>query len=244
MPGKDKEYGDDENSDDQDPASLDPTSEADVTENLSEEFIAERNRFVEWVFINEELIKHQKHLAGKFGIHKVEDAASNLSVYCLTGYGRESNQFQSMWQDIENPRNSKRPDPEKELVIYLKRALNSKCLTLVKPPIGQGIPIDIFELEYPEFALHDIANQPENGLIKAEFWNQIRECLKKHCRAKYLAIFIQIINLWEVGTFKPEEICYEISGLDETTYAARRRSIIEALKNNLDCWFNDEEDLL
>ena len=97
-------------------------------------------------------------------------------------------------------------------------------------------------MEYPEFALHDIANQPENGLIKAEFWNQIRECLKKHCRAKYLAIFIQIINLWEVGTFKPEEICIEISGLNETTYAARRRSIIEALKNNLDCWLNDEED--
>ena len=103
------------------------------------------------------------------------------------------------------------------------------------------------EILTANFSPHDlimVVNGSFDELEKAEYWQRIRNCLKKHCRANYLATFIQIINLWEVGTFKPEEICYEISGLDETTYAARRRSIIEALKNNLDCWFNDEEDLL
>ena len=88
MPGKDKEYGDDENSDHQD-----PTSEADVTENLSEEFIAERHRFLEWVFQNQKLHGHAASRARKKNYPPgiIDDARQKMLEGVLRRYGKGKN---------------------------------------------------------------------------------------------------------------------------------------------------------
>ena len=258
MPGKDKEYGDDENSDDQDPASLDPTSEADVTENLSEEFIAERHRFLEWVFHNEELKKHLKSHVINMRIpvdtdQLIEEVRSRVYEYCTSGYGK-GNKFQTLWRAFENPQNSGRRDPAKDLMIFLKKTFNSKCIDAIKPYTKPNPNLKEVENGGPKFVIKvelegDHAKLEQAVDIEPEFLNsdsglgyRIRQCLRKDCRSKYLATYLQIINLWEEGVHKPVDICLKIPGLTPKTYNDLQGSLREFLKKNVNCWLNDEDE--
>ena len=259
MPGKDEEYRDDENSDDQVPEDLDPTSEEDVTENLSEEFIAERHRFLEWVFQNEELKNHLKWrvLKMKVPVDKAElikEVESRVYTYCLTGYGKK-NEFQNLWRDVENPQNSTRKDPKQELLMFLKKTNNSKCIDAISPDtipnpneedVKTGGPTHIGwtditdDIEILDKSSQD--NDPQVLIDDSSMGNRIRECLRKECRSKYLATYLQIINLWEMGVHKPVDICLKIPGLSPKTYNDLQGSLREFLKKNVNCWLNDEDE--
>ncbi len=232
-------------------------SEVESYGHNDKEFAAERDRFIAWFYNNEELQAHQTSRTHKYPQEVVEEAQLELALALFRQYGIGKNQLQKMWREIEKEHDATRKNRlMKNFTIFLKSSFNNKCKDvmkkkrLIKEPGEEQFPVrdqrwTSQEILTADFSPHDLimmVNGSFDELEKSELWQRIRNCVKKNCRAKYLATFIQIINLWEVGTFTPEEICYEISGLDETTYAARRRSIIESLKNNLDCWFNDEED--
>lgn len=233
-------------------------SEFENRGNKGKDFEAERDRFIGWFYNNEELHAHQASRAHKNPQEVVEEAQLELPLALFRQYGKGRNQLQKMWRDVEKHHDATRKKHEKSLTKFLKSSFNNKCKDvmkkkgLIKEPGEEQFEIrdqkwTSQEILTADFSPHDlimVVNGSFDELEKSEYWQRIRNCVKKYCRANYLATFIQIINLWEVGTHKPEEICIEISGLNETTYAARRRSIIEALKKNLDCWFNDEEDPL
>lgn len=259
MPGKDEEYGDDENSDDQVPEDLDPTSEEDVTENLSEEFITERLRFLEWVFHNEELKKHLKShvfkmkipVDKKYGL--IEEVQSRVYEYCTSGYGK-NNKFQTLWRAFENQHNSGRRDPAKDLLMCLKNTFNSKCIDAIKPYTKPNPDKKDVENEGPKFVVKeelegDYANLERPVHMEPEVLNsdsglgyRIRQCLRKDCRSKYLATYLQIINLWEEGVRKPVDICLKIPGLTPKTYNDIQGSLREFLNKNVNCWLNDEDE--
>ena len=224
--------------------------------NKGKDFEAERDRFVDWVYNNEELRAHEASRTRKYPQEVVEEAELQFPLDLYRQYGKGKNKSQQLWRNVEKQHDATRKKHEKSLTIFLKSSFNNKCkdvmkkLRLFKEPGEEKYAVrdqkwTSREILTADFSPHDlimVVNSSFDELEKAEYWQRIRNCLKKHCRANYLATFIQIINLWEVGTHKPEEICIEISRLNKTSYAARRRSIIEALKNNLDCWFNAEKD--
>ena len=260
MPNKDSGFEDEaENNDDQDPESLEPMSEEDVTENLSAEFIAERHRFLEWVFSNEELKNHRRRLVFNMNIpvdkHKlIEEVESRVYTYCMSGYGKK-NELQNLWRDVENPENSTRKDPKQELLKFLKATNNSKCIDAISPDtipnpneedVKAGGPkyigrTDITgDIEILDQSSQD--NDPQVHIVDSGMGNRIRECLRKDCRSKHLSTFIAIINLWEEGVDKPVDICLKIPGLTPKTYNDLQGSLREFLKKNVKFWLNDEED--
>jgi hypothetical protein len=259
MPNKDSGFEDEaENNDDQDPESLEPMSEGDVTENLSKELIAERHRFLEWVFYNEELQKHLKSHVFKMRIpvdkdELIEEVRSRVYEYCTSGYGKD-NKFQTLWRAFENQHNSGRRDPAKDLLVCLKNTFNSKCIDAIKPYTKPNPNLTEVQKGGPKFVIRvelegDHAKLEQAVDIEPEFFNsdsgmgnRIRECLRKDCRSKHLSTFIAIINLWEEGVDKPVDICLKIPGLSPKTYNDLQGSLRKFLKKNVKFWLNDEED--
>ena len=260
MPGKDEEYGDDENRDDQVPEDLDPTSEENADESLSEEFIAERHRFLEWVFHNGELQKHLKSHISKMRIpvdkkdELIEEVLSRVYEYLTSGYGKD-NKFQTLWRAFENQHNSGRKDPVKDLLACLKNTCNTRCIDYIKSrtilnpnddDVKAGGPKYIGRIETTaDIEILDNSSQnndPQVHIDDSRRGNRIRECLRKDCRSKYLATYLQIINLWEEGVHKPVDICLKIPGLTPKTYNDIQGSLREFLKKNVNCWLNDEDE--
>ena len=247
MPGKDKEYGDDENSDDQDPASLDPTSEADVTENLSEEFIAERHRFLEWVFQNQKLHGHAASRARKKNYPPgiIDDARQKMLEGALRRYGKGTNKLQKLWRNVEKQYAAKQEKPMEELTIYLKKTFNNICIDVLKE-------IGFIQNEDGEWIIREEpTDQPVgNGPVvssgeeveNSELWQRIRFCLRAHYRSKHLSTFIAIINFWQVGIREPQAICPSIAGLTPSSYNDFQVALNDFLKKHRDCWQDKEED--
>ena len=227
--------------------------------NASAEFIDERHRFLEWVFSNEELKNHRKRLVFKMNIpvdkHKlIEEVESRVYTYCMSGYGKK-NELQNLWRDVENPQNSTRKDPKQELLNYLKKTNNSKCIDAISPDtipnpneedVKAGEPIYIGrtdltgDIEILDQSSQD--NEPPVHIVDSGMGIRIRECLRKDCRSKHLSTFIAIINLWEEGIDKPVDICLKIPGLSPKTYNDLQGSLREFLKKNVKFWLNDEDD--
>ena len=258
MPNKDSEFEDEaENNDDQDRESLEPISEEDVTENLSEEFIAERRRFLDWVFYNEELQKHLKRRVFKMKVpvdkdELVKEVRSRVFEYCTSGYGK-GNQFQTLWRAFENPQNSSHRDPAKDLLSCLKDTINTKSIDAIKPYTKPNPDQKEVEKGGPKYVAKEKLTNDEEELETAQdtepgFLNsdsdagyRIRQCLRKHCRSKHLETFLKIINLWEEGINKPVDICLKIPGLTPRSYNDLQGSLREFLTKHVNCWISDED---
>lgn len=230
--------------------------EEDPAGNAPPEFIAERDHFLEWVYNNQELKKHIVRRAIKRGYSQelVEEGRSRMYEYCLTGYGKD-NQFQRLWQDIENPQKSSRKDPEIHLLTYLKSTFNSKLIDAIKPltflpPEEEKFPVrDQIHTSHEEptsdsskidGVTHD--DEPEFVLNGSGMANRIRNCIRKHNRTRHRETWIKIINLWENGYKKePRFICASIPGLTPSSYNDLQGALIDFLKKHRDDWFNDED---
>ena len=75
-------------------------------------------------------------------------------------------------------------------------------------------------------------------MITQEWWANVRKCVRTHYKGPHLALFMRIINFWQNGIDKPEVLCTHL-GLNETDYAARRRTINSILENHPNEWRDD-----
>ena len=261
MPGKDEEFGDDENSDDQVPEDLDPTSEEDVTENLSEEFITERDRFLTWLFNDEDLKRYLKWNIFKLRVpidrdDLFDEVSSRVYLYCFTAYGK-SNQIQSLWQAFENSQSSSHQAAKQDLLRFFKTIYKHKTIDVIKSgtelnPNANEEDIEAGEPKYiPKVEITADTERLEKASPNNELeflisdsgkGNRIRNCLRKLCHSKHLATYLKIINLWEEGVHKPADICLKIPGLSPKTYNDLQGSLREFLKKNVNCWQNDENE--
>ena len=228
MPGKNKEL------------------EEDPAGNAPPEFIAERNRFLEWVYNNEELQAHAASRAKKKKYPRgiIEEARQKMLEGALRRYGKGENKLQKLWRNVEKQYVATQKNPKEELTIYLKTTFNNKCIDVLKEigfiqnedgewiireeptdqPVGDGNVISYFD-----------------GVENSELGQRIRFCIREHCRSKHLATYIGIINFWEVGIREPQAICASISGLTPSSYNDLQGALIDFLKKHRDCWFNDED---
>jgi hypothetical protein len=226
--------------------------------NASAEFIAERHRFLEWIFHNEELKNHLKWRVFKMNIpvdtdELIEDVRSRVYEYCTSGYGK-GNKFQTLWRAFENPQNSGRRDPAKDLLVCLKNTINTKCIDAIKPYTKPNPDLTEVQKGGPKFVVkveitNDITKLDKAVDMEPEFLNsdsglgyRIRQCLGEHYRSKHLETFLQIINLWEEGINKPVDICLKIPGLTPRSYNDLQGSLREFLKKHVNCWISDEDE--
>jgi hypothetical protein len=197
----------------------DDESEDSEFENCGDkgkDFEAERDRFMDWIYNNEELKAHRASRFRNYPRGVVEEAELKFYLDLFRQYGKGKNQFLKMWRKIEKQHDATRKKHEKSLTIFLKTAFINKCKDVMKnmrlfkePGEEQFEDRDqkwtSQEILTDDFSPHDlikVVNGSFDELEKSELWQRVRNCVKKNCRAKYLATFIQIINLWEVGDRK------------------------------------------
>ena len=193
-----------------------------------DDFIKERDQFLHWFAINAELHAHRDSKKGAF-YGRNEDAWSELYIALLNRYGNPTNKMRGYWQNQDLSL----------LTIYLKNAFNNVLKDLVKKENNGGhdkekSPLDPFDddIVAPNFGQDD---GPLSDFFTQEMWGSVRKCIRSHYKGPHLALFIRIINFWQNGIDKPEVLCNHL-GLQETDYAARRRTIKSILENNPDEW--------
>ena len=214
--------------------------------NAPPEFIAERDRFLEWVYKNEELQAHAASRAKKKKYPQgiIEDARQKMLEAALRRYGKGVNKLQELWRNVEKQYAATQKNPKEELTIYLKKAFNNKCIDVLKE-------IGLIQTEDGEWILiEEPTDQPEgggnvippfDGVENSELWQRIRFCIREHYRSKHLATYIAIINFWEVGIREPKDICPNIAGLTPSSYNDLQGALNEFLKKHFNCWRNDED---
>jgi hypothetical protein len=196
-----------------------------------DDFIKERDQFLNWFAINAALLAHRDSKKGAF-YGRNEDAWSELYIALHNRYGNPTNRMRGYWQNQDLDL----------LTIYLKNAFNNVLKDIVKGENSGGqdddkSPLDPFDddMAAPNFGQDD---EPLGDFFPQEMWARVRKCIRTHYKGPHLALFIRIIDFWQNGIDKPEVLCNHL-GLKQSDYAARRRTIKSILVNHPDEWRDD-----
>ena len=229
--------------------------------NKGKDFEAERDRFLTWLFNDEDLKRYLKWNIFKLRVpidrdDLFDEVSSRVYLYCFTEYGK-SNQIQSLWQAFENSQSSSHQAAKQDLLRFFKTIYKHKTIDVIKSgtelnPNANEEDIEAGEPKYiPKVEITADTERLEKASPNNELeflisdsgkGNRIRNCLRKLCHSKHLATYLQIINLWEMGVHKPVDICLKIPGLSPKTYNDLQGSLREFLKKNVNCWLNDEDE--
>ena len=197
----------------------------------NDDFIKEREQFLTWFSVNPELLAHRDSKKRAF-YGRNEDAWSELFIALHNRYGNPTNKLRGYWKNQNL----------NVLTIYLKDAFNNVLKDIVKRENNGGQDdaqsgSDPFS-EDTAISIVGQDDDPAGGVITQEWWANVRKCVRTHYKGPHLALFMRIINFWQNWIDKPEVLCIHL-GLNETDYAARRRTINSILENHPNEWRDD-----